>query len=85
MPPDDMQPTADQIKWAMNAWSRVCQRRVTAAEVTTYAAAHGWVKLEEELRYWLRMSKAPKPPAITPLPLFDSLTDSKLQISENAA
>ncbi len=53
--------TKEQIKWAMNAWSKVCQRRITEERVRSYVAEHGWPKLEEELKYWLRMSRAPKP------------------------
>ena len=54
--------TAERFeKWAVNAWSRVTQQRVTARRVRTYIRQRGRKQLEDELRYWLRMSKTPKP------------------------
>jgi hypothetical protein len=53
--------TRAQIRWAVNSWSSVTQKRVSARKVRAYAREHGWPTLETELRYWLRMARAPKP------------------------
>ena len=47
------------IAWAIAAWSRVTQKQVSRAKVVGYARKHGWLQLEQELKYWLEQSKAP--------------------------
>jgi hypothetical protein len=75
-------PTPTQIKWAMNAWSRVCQRKISETRVRDYIEKNGWAKLEEELRYWIRMSRAPSPHKIT-ASLHVEQDDNKSQESED--
>jgi len=57
--PMDAKPTAAQIQWAINAQSKIRQKRTQRSEIQEYIKLHGWARLEAELKYWLEQTKPP--------------------------
>jgi hypothetical protein len=45
------------IAWAISRWSIVTQKQKTRKQVVAYVRKFGWLRFEQELRYWVEQAK----------------------------